>query len=494
EFEATPDKVSYAPENWNASVLWNFLAEAINNSLNTEVKDKFSKECIEAVGDRIAKYYKDIDGIEDLVKKAVNDIKEYAEALGLYEYLRESCKNKTGFYSNIQTIKTDDCVTKIKITNAMIKVNDRNKQTEITVVYKDNNTLAYKVFDNRYVTLNQDMSINTEIKGTDPIYIYINDGSEEQDREYLKSRQSIVAVLEALRAAPKMKTYIAKIARSNNKTTETNWRTCKAIYENFDNKGNKDDVEYIKKIETRMIHDNAQIKYDDISNREYSESGKWTHRESIADKEQIELKWFGNITKAKSTQSILDYILTTIYNENKTGLINDVFTYSKVRLIRSTYKGKTTENRNDERLTSFKMFNIDKDINAYLNDNTLHKEIRNGAEPTNVFNRFSGYSDRGIPTRIELCTYIEKYPEVLIVEILTAKGELNKVTCNSELTIREVTGDITRYRLESVVSEDTKTGDVYVAYNYEDDDTSYHFKEYSSDIVMKVAIYEKVTE
>ena len=45
-----------------------------------------------------------------------------------------------------------------------------------------------------------------------------------------------------------------------------------------------------------------------------------------------------------------------------------------------------------------------------------------------------------------------------------------------------------------MVSEDTKTGDVYVAYNYEDDDTSYHFKEYSPDIVRKVAIYEKVTE
>ena len=33
EFEATPDKVDYTGENWNASVLWNFLAEANKRKL-----------------------------------------------------------------------------------------------------------------------------------------------------------------------------------------------------------------------------------------------------------------------------------------------------------------------------------------------------------------------------------------------------------------------------------------------------------------------------
>ena len=89
EFEATPDKVNYTPENWNASVLWNFLAEAIHGSLDTEIDNKFSPECIEKVGQKIAEHYKNIDGIEDLVNKSVSDIHEYAEALKLYDYLRD---------------------------------------------------------------------------------------------------------------------------------------------------------------------------------------------------------------------------------------------------------------------------------------------------------------------------------------------------------------------------------------------------------------------
>ncbi|MBQ9335021.1 MAG: hypothetical protein IJS10_00550, partial [Alphaproteobacteria bacterium] len=71
----------------------------------------------------------------------------------------------------------------------------------------------YKVFDNRYVTLNQDMSINTKIKGTDPIYLYINDGSEEQDREYLKSRQNVVAVLELIDDMPVLQGIISTVIK-----------------------------------------------------------------------------------------------------------------------------------------------------------------------------------------------------------------------------------------------------------------------------------------
>ena len=88
-FEDIKEK-RYTPKNWNALVLYNFLEEAIHKGVKTTIQDEdlFSDKCIEAVGEVL----KELEGKyvhTEEIDRAVSDIKEYANALGLYEYLKE---------------------------------------------------------------------------------------------------------------------------------------------------------------------------------------------------------------------------------------------------------------------------------------------------------------------------------------------------------------------------------------------------------------------
>ncbi len=424
EFEATPDKVNYTPENWNASVLWNFLAEAIHGSLDTEIDNKFSPECIEKVGQKIAEHYKNIDGIEDLVNKAVSDIHEYAEALGLYEYLRESCKNKTGFYSNIQTIKTDDCVTKIKITNAMIKGNDRNEQTEITVVYKDNNTLAYKVFDNRYVTLNQDMSINTEIKGTDPIYIYINDGSEEQDREYLKSRQNVVAVLELIDDMPVLQGIISAVIKEMKFKKPDDCYIAKFLkkihYKKWYDRDTKYKAELIKNFEKGFI------KYVNT----FCKPGDETTRERLKSK-------LAKITSEQSCADTIDLILEILQTERHGEVVpngrreisNDAVVYYPMRVNSLEATGLLIDRTNTTKIVPFHV--------------------------------------RSIMNKLEDAPDIQvKSPDLIILSLNSHTQNIartNDEEIDTDFTIEDF-NYITPYRLLGVVTKNLTTGEIYSEY------------------------------
>ena len=86
EFDAKPTDITYTNENWNAVVLWNYLAEAIRGFLyGGHYGD--GEQCIDAVGNAIKKHYENIDGIDGHINKAVSDIKEYAKALNLYDYV-----------------------------------------------------------------------------------------------------------------------------------------------------------------------------------------------------------------------------------------------------------------------------------------------------------------------------------------------------------------------------------------------------------------------
>ena len=134
EFEVKPAQLKngYTAANWNALVLYNFLAEAINDSLQTGLyaSETVSEKCIKVVGERIANHYKDISGIKDLINKAVQDIKQYSKALGLYAYLYGLCNSESGFYSNVEIIETapEDLSKRVKIKEAIIKGLDKNKK------------------------------------------------------------------------------------------------------------------------------------------------------------------------------------------------------------------------------------------------------------------------------------------------------------------------------------------------------------------------------
>ena len=74
--------------------------------------------------------------------------------------------------------------------------------------------------------------------------------------------------------------------------------------------------------------------------------------------------------------------------------------------------------------------------------------------------------------------------------------KLNKVKCNEILRIHELpeSGEFheneKQYRLKSVVSQNTKTGEIYAESKYESGNTMDSFKEYSPEILRQVAIYE----
>ena len=165
----------------------------------TGVFDKFSKECIEAVGKRIAKYYEDIDGIDDFVTKAVNDIHEYAEALGLYKYLRDLCKNKTGFHSNVEIKRqvTEDDAGIMEITGAMLNDKAKIRKNTIKIFCKHKNSVVYQTSDDRFVNLDQDMSIRSEMTGTEAIWKYIKKdvAATKLQKNYVQSRNPITEIL-----------------------------------------------------------------------------------------------------------------------------------------------------------------------------------------------------------------------------------------------------------------------------------------------------------
>ena len=81
-------KDGYSQENWNAVVLRNYLAGAIHGYKKWN-KNGINDSCVEEAGKSIKNFYKNIEGIEGFINKAVADIKEYAKALDLYGYIEK---------------------------------------------------------------------------------------------------------------------------------------------------------------------------------------------------------------------------------------------------------------------------------------------------------------------------------------------------------------------------------------------------------------------
>ena len=95
-FDVKPDMINYGPEHWNALVLYNFLYWTIG--LGKIDPDNDGVEAIGASLERkLEKQYSLIADIGEKIDKAVSDIKRYAEALNLHDFLNrlKYWKNKT---------------------------------------------------------------------------------------------------------------------------------------------------------------------------------------------------------------------------------------------------------------------------------------------------------------------------------------------------------------------------------------------------------------
>ncbi len=86
------DPKQYNQNNWNAVVLYNYLAEAIWGFLQGWAHGQ-QDQCIEYVGNMIKYHYHNIPNINNYIDISVKVIKQYAEALNLYEYVKRLQKN-----------------------------------------------------------------------------------------------------------------------------------------------------------------------------------------------------------------------------------------------------------------------------------------------------------------------------------------------------------------------------------------------------------------
>ena len=86
EFEVKPTMVTYTEANWNALVLWNFLARTIVTD-GRDAGSEISYRTIDQIGIDIKNKLSSILNIEKHVNKAVADIKTYAQDLELYGFI-----------------------------------------------------------------------------------------------------------------------------------------------------------------------------------------------------------------------------------------------------------------------------------------------------------------------------------------------------------------------------------------------------------------------
>ena len=150
EFDAKPTVAKpYTPENWNAVVLWNYLAEAIWEYL-CKGKYGYRDECIEEVGGKIKVYYDNIKDINAKIDRAVSDIKSYANCLKLYDFI-ENYKN---FNKSWETMWYKNQQLQVRQWVPGVYVNDSSNPNEI------NATLFVK---EAIVLVNSGNSINTSI-------------------------------------------------------------------------------------------------------------------------------------------------------------------------------------------------------------------------------------------------------------------------------------------------------------------------------------------
>ena len=269
EFFQRINEKRYTPENWNALVLYNFLEEAIHKGLGTEIQGSalFTDACIEAVGE-VLKRAEGKYGHSEEIDRAVSDIKEYANALGLYKYLKEISDfgSANEYYSNIIIEQdTEDGYTdtrRIKVRAGKVKDTSGGiTDGEITILYNDKDKVLYKLQSGADVVLSSDLKIKEKIDATDPIRSYIKDiedSTEDQDTEYMEERRNIVSILNAIDTTTRLKRAVKRLART---TAEPNrYATLSDKYNDMETKART----YIAKIianymEAETNHEKAKI-------------------------------------------------------------------------------------------------------------------------------------------------------------------------------------------------------------------------------------------
>ena len=155
-------------------------------------------------------------GINNLVNKAVSDIKEYAKALDLYACLNDLSAQK-GEYSSSVTIERDvsaDNAGVARINKSKVKEGKNIIAGELVIEYKCANAIANRIGigSNKYVNLNKAMEITSEMTGTEAVCKYVEMHSTHPlAKKYYESRKHLIQLVNALYGFPRLAALIKEL-------------------------------------------------------------------------------------------------------------------------------------------------------------------------------------------------------------------------------------------------------------------------------------------
>ena len=254
-FDVKPNMINYGPEHWNALVLYNFLYWTIGLE-----KIDPDNDGIKTIGAglrrKLEKQYHLIAGIGEQIDKAVSDIKRYAEALNLRDFLnrlikwKQSSKDKEcmQMYINMgYRISKGLCFdpesksAEFVISNAMVDVNGEFKRAHLNVVIRNGKIVEYQTPYGVFRKMTPDMKLRDKLEAKPRHNINYEDLTKSKSPNQIHSLSNnltchINSLLTALSMSDLFRQAIKKVAQSPVKTVRIGGQDiplslCKCIQE-----------------------------------------------------------------------------------------------------------------------------------------------------------------------------------------------------------------------------------------------------------------------
>ena len=411
--------------------------------------------------------------INDLVKKAVSDITEYAKALDLYAYLNDLRGNKEGFSSNvdIERVVSADNAGVVRMTKSRIKDGNKTVEGELVIEYKCANAIAYRIGSNRYVNLNKAMEITSEMTGTEAVCKYIEMySSDPLAKKYYESRKHLIPLVNALYGSPRLANFINELKQEaeNNKAKNAENIGKIAVM-----------LSEINKLEPTTIE-------KEIINGAYINALQGFERQLVTDwmetfgtKDEPErMKQIQNDIEKKDVSKTLQKILWIIQKSGYKILRKNApyYYYIKNCVLEKKVLKKPKNDRVAFKITNEQGESIGRQIDKTQKAQEIQKECK--------YITYKGH--------------VIDFPEVLVARMDDTEIKQNKVLCSTEMQQQNENKDTKKYQLVSTVNRDLKTGEIYAVkrtgkdqWTRMDTGEQVEFFDKADNISRSVAIYER---
>ena len=287
EFSTNPN--GYNQNNWNAVVLYNYLAESIWGFL-AGWKYGYQDQCIEFVGNLITNHYSKIPNINNYIGTAVQVIKMYAKDLDLYNYVaRLSAKTRdTGLEPQYRSVGGRMCSHRnglfdmdtrnadFFVFDVLTTIDNRLQRTPVNIKINGGKVVEYRTPYGVYQSMTKSMQLSDKKSATLPKYKYqdLTQNKKPKQIHNLHNRHTchLNSLITALSMSDLFRQALKKVADTPTKTvslaSEINvpLNLCKTIYEiidqgidkgllaNNDTNGQKRYQQYQSKLESAFCY------------------------------------------------------------------------------------------------------------------------------------------------------------------------------------------------------------------------------------------------